>query len=83
MAPTDGDGMDVVARVCLDMLRSCNACREDPMDRGLQVDSVMLAPLVVLEPLEPAERPAFVLHDLFARRRARSATPSAEPALGR
>lgn len=73
MAPTDGDGMDVVARVCPDMLRS----------RGLQVDSVRLAPLVVLEPLEPAERPAFVLHDLCARRRARSATPSAEPALGR
>src|SRR5262245_60726673 len=41
----------VVARVCLDMLRS--------------VDSVGLALLVVLETLAPVERVAFVLHDLF------------------
>jgi RNA polymerase sigma factor (sigma-70 family) len=74
----------VVARVCLDMLRSRNAKREEPLEiaaggdsavrpsassdpenEALMADSVGLALLVVLERLEPAERLAFVLHDLF------------------
>jgi DNA-directed RNA polymerase specialized sigma24 family protein len=70
----------VVARVCLEMLRSRNSRREEPItnapsghrqDRvnpeheALQADSVGLALLVVLETLTPAERPAFVLHDMF------------------
>src|SRR5881296_3636463 len=73
----------VVARVCLDMLRSRKSRREEPMgahlpepivSRGegsnpeheaLIADSVGLALLVVLETLSPAERVAFVLHDLF------------------
>src|SRR5215213_6378646 len=73
----------VVARVSLDMLRSRNARREQPLetrvpepivsnDTGadpehamLLADSVGLALLVVLETLSPAERLAFVLHDMF------------------
>ncbi|WP_084958095.1 sigma-70 family RNA polymerase sigma factor [Thermoactinospora rubra] len=68
----------VVGRVCLDMLRSRAARREDPIgDRqheagrvdpeheAMLADSVGVALLVVLETLEPAERLAFVLHDLF------------------
>jgi RNA polymerase sigma factor (sigma-70 family) len=76
----------VVARVCLDMLRSRKSRREEPLgeapgvpdpivSRGdgadpeheaLLADSVGLALLVVLETLSPAERLAFVLHDMFA-----------------
>ena len=74
----------VVARVCLDMLRSRNSRREEPLeadipepimsredgidpeDEALLADSVGLALLVVLDTLNPAERLAFVLHDLFA-----------------
>src|SRR5207253_3864645 len=72
----------VVARVCLDMLRSRKSRGEQPLDdqapaaeRGhapdpqeeaLLADSVGLALLVVLDTLEPAERLAFVLHDMFA-----------------
>ena len=74
----------VVARVCLDMLRSRKSRREEPLDahlpdpmmsiedgidpeqEALLADSVGLALLVVLETLAPAERLAFVLHDLFA-----------------
>jgi RNA polymerase sigma factor (sigma-70 family) len=74
----------VVARVCLDMLRSRKARSEDSLDtegpeaipsreggtdpeqEALLADSVGLALLVVLETLPPAERVAFVLHDLFA-----------------
>src|SRR6187399_470161 len=74
----------VVARVCLDMLRSRQSRREEPLTpdapkpvatgtRGsspeheaLLADSVGLALLVVLDRLEPAERLAFVLHDMFA-----------------
>ncbi|MEU1406527.1 RNA polymerase sigma factor SigJ [Streptomyces sp. NPDC005728] len=75
----------VVGRVCLDLLRSRTARREQPMDETfvpdplirplsevdpekevLEADSVGLALLVVLETLEPAERLAFVLHDMFA-----------------
>jgi RNA polymerase sigma-70 factor (ECF subfamily) len=73
----------VVARVCLDMLRSRRARREDtvgdelpepvvtvptensPEDEALLADSVGLALLVVLDRLTPAERLAFVLHDMF------------------
>jgi RNA polymerase sigma-70 factor (ECF subfamily) len=74
----------IVARVCLDMLRSRQSRREEPLgahvsepiaDRtdgtdpeheALLADSVGLALLVVLETLAPAERLAFVLHDMFA-----------------
>jgi RNA polymerase sigma-70 factor (ECF subfamily) len=68
----------VVGRVCLDMLRSRTARREAPLDDpGIPVDadpahdavladSVGLAMLVVLNTLSPAERLAFVLHDMFA-----------------
>lgn len=74
----------VVARVCLDMLRSRKSRREelsgtsvpdavagpahaaDPEHEAEMADSVGLALLVVLEALAPAERLAFVLHDLFA-----------------
>ncbi|GIM89048.1 sigma-70 family RNA polymerase sigma factor [Paractinoplanes toevensis] len=68
----------VVGRVCLDLLRQRTARREDefsaeppatgddPEQRALLADSVGLALLVVLETLTPAERLAFVLHDLFA-----------------
>jgi RNA polymerase sigma factor (sigma-70 family) len=70
----------VVARVCLDMLRARKSRREEPIgqhvpepvaddpherDREL-ADSVGAALLVVLETLAPAERLAFVLHDMFA-----------------
>jgi RNA polymerase sigma-70 factor (ECF subfamily) len=73
----------VVARVCLDMLRSRNARRElplpdrfpdpvvsdddtvDPEQEALVGDAVGLALMVVLETLSPAERVAFVLHDVF------------------
>jgi RNA polymerase sigma factor (sigma-70 family) len=70
----------VVGRVCLDMLRSRRTRREEPLDNGIPeqidgadpeheavlADSVGLALLVVLETLAPAERLAFVLHDMFA-----------------
>ena len=74
----------VVARVCLDMLRSRKSRREesidvhmaepiansragdDPEQEALLADSVGLALLVVLDRLTPAERLAFVLHDMFA-----------------
>src|SRR6266516_3622036 len=71
----------VVARVCLDMLRARRARREEPLDprpvaalvdgidpeqEALLADSVGLALLVVLDKLTPAERVAYVLHDMFA-----------------
>jgi RNA polymerase sigma factor (sigma-70 family) len=67
----------VVARVSLDMLRSRKSRREEPLaepladatdpeDEAVLADSVGLALLVVLETLAPAERLAFVLHDMFA-----------------
>ena len=73
----------VVARVCLNVLRSRRTRREEPLDvrvpdpvvsrddgtqpehEALLADSVGLALLVVLETLGPAERLAFVLHDMF------------------
>ncbi|MEU6737777.1 RNA polymerase sigma factor SigJ [Streptosporangium sandarakinum] len=74
----------VVARVCLNVLRSREQRREDPFEgympdpivspesgadperEAVLADSVGLALLVVLETLSPAERLAFVLHDMFA-----------------
>jgi RNA polymerase sigma factor (sigma-70 family) len=38
----------------------------DPAEEAVMADSVSLALLVVLDTLEPAERLAFVLHDVFA-----------------
>jgi RNA polymerase sigma-70 factor (ECF subfamily) len=93
LARTDVSGVEnlrawlttVVARVCLDMLRTRTSRREDPLGENathvpdpvitraaenpesdaMLADSVGLALLVVLETLEPAERLAFVLHDVF------------------
>jgi len=69
----------VVSRVCLDMLRSRTSRREEPLaveertapepgpeGDAVLADSVGAALLVVLDTLAPAERLAFVLHDLFA-----------------
>jgi RNA polymerase sigma-70 factor (ECF subfamily) len=72
----------VVARIALDMLRARHARREElagsalaeprvviadgPEDEALLADGVGLALLVVLDTLTPAERLAFVLHDMFA-----------------
>jgi RNA polymerase sigma-70 factor, ECF subfamily len=67
-----------VARVCLDILRSRRAHHAVPLDErepmhdggpedeAIIADSVGLALLVVLDRLDPAERLAFVLHDMFA-----------------
>jgi RNA polymerase sigma-70 factor (ECF subfamily) len=71
----------IVARVCLNMLRSRGVRREEPAglpdplvslerelqpeDQALLADSVGLALLLVLDSLAPAERLAFVLHDVF------------------
>jgi RNA polymerase sigma-70 factor (ECF subfamily) len=88
---SDASGVDnlgawlttIVARVCLNALRSRRARREEPMgvhvpdpvisnadgvspeDEVLLADAVGLALQVVLETLTPAERLAFVLHDMF------------------
>jgi len=72
----------VVTRICLDLLRAKRTRREEltgepaaevadparwgPEDQALLADSVSRALLVVLDTLEPAERIAFVLHDMFA-----------------
>src|SRR5688572_15052007 len=69
----------VVARVCLDMLRSRLSRREEPLPldgefipdaanpegEAMLAESVGLAMLAVLQRLAPAERVAFVLHDVF------------------
>ena len=73
----------IVVRVCLNMLRSRNTRREEPIgvhvpdpiishvdgvnpeDAAMLADSVGLALQVVLGTLAPAERLAFVLHDMF------------------
>src|SRR5580765_1489329 len=96
LSRTDVGGVDnlrgwlttVVARLCLDMLRTRASRREDPLEEdathvpdpiiraissgndgperdAMLADSVGLALLVVLEKLAPAERLAFVLHDVF------------------
>ena len=80
----DGWLTTVVARVCLNTLRSRERRREqplgahvpdpiigteaggDPEQEALLADSVGLALMVVLESLSPAERLAFVLHDMVA-----------------
>ncbi|GAA5042576.1 RNA polymerase sigma-70 factor (ECF subfamily) [Thermocatellispora tengchongensis] len=73
----------IVARICLDMLRSRRRRREEftdmsdldaiiahddpgPEEEAVRANSVGLALLVVLDTLGPAERIAYVLHDLFA-----------------
>ena len=73
----------IVARVCLNKLRSRNIRREEslevslpdpivgpegelqPKEEALLADSVGLALQVVIDTLSPAERLAFVLHDMF------------------
>lgn len=74
----------VVARICLDMLRTRRARPELPLDtdivaseriaspeavdpehEALLADSIGVALLVILQTLSPAERLAFVLHDMF------------------
>jgi RNA polymerase sigma factor (sigma-70 family) len=69
----------VVARICLDMLRVRGARAEEPLEEAPDVaadsvdpaaeavlaDSIGVALLVVLQTLKPAERLAFVLHDMF------------------
>jgi RNA polymerase sigma factor (sigma-70 family) len=91
LSRSDASGVDnlgawlttIVARVCLNVLRSRNTRREEPLDvhvpdpvisradgtnpedEALLADSVGLALHVVLETLTPAERLAFVLHDMF------------------
>jgi RNA polymerase sigma factor (sigma-70 family) len=70
----------VVARICLDMLRARSARQEEPLDEANAIaapdavdpeqdavlaDSIGVALLVVLQTLSPAERLAFVLHDMF------------------
>jgi RNA polymerase sigma-70 factor (ECF subfamily) len=69
----------VVARVCLDILRSRRReealdaevvepiadSKSDPEQEALLADSVGVALLVVLDTLSPAERVAFVLHEVF------------------
>ncbi|MBX4906442.1 MULTISPECIES: sigma-70 family RNA polymerase sigma factor [Rhizobium] len=71
----------VVARICLDMLRARKTRREEPLEMPVHAaiadpakdperdaafaDSVGVALLVVLQTLAPAERVAFVLHDMF------------------
>ncbi len=71
--------MTVVARVCLDILRSRRSRREEPLApdsefiddvaspeaEAVLADSVGVAMLTVLDRLAPAERVAFVLHDVF------------------
>jgi RNA polymerase sigma-70 factor, ECF subfamily len=75
----DGWLTTVVARLALDRLRSARARREtyvgpwlpepivtdDPADHVTLDESVSYALLTVLEQLSPAERTAFVLHDVF------------------
>ncbi|MFC8868131.1 sigma-70 family RNA polymerase sigma factor [Streptomyces sp. NPDC057148] len=69
----------VVARVCLNMLRARDTRREEPLEEGPRTgtsgtdpaeeaqlaDEVGIALLIVLDTLGPAERLAFVLHDMF------------------
>lgn len=70
----------VVARICLDMLRARSARPEEPLNEANAIaapdavdpeqeavlaDSIGVALLVILQTLSPAERLAFVLHDMF------------------
>ncbi|GAB1822957.1 RNA polymerase sigma-70 factor [Herbidospora sp. RD11066] len=79
--PEDIEGWLVVtvSRLALDVLKSARKRREeyvgpwlpepivdaDPADRVTLDESLSLAMFVVLESLSPAERTAFVLHDVF------------------
>lgn len=81
IANPDAWNVRVIARVCLDMLGSARARREqyvgpwlpeplpdassDPSERVTFDESVSMALLVLLESLTPAERVSFVLHDVF------------------
>lgn len=66
----------VVARICLNTLRARDTAgrfpdpivepQADPEHQALLADAVGLALFVVLDTLAPAERVAFVLHDVFA-----------------
>jgi len=80
----DGWLTTVLARICLNMLRTRSRQREQPLDgfvpeplvspatggdpeyEALLSDAVGVALQVVLDTLAPAERVAFVLHDMFA-----------------
>ena len=81
----------VVARICLDVLRSRGSHREesldavghdvagdgvDPEQEALLADAVGVALLVVLQTLSPPERLALVLHDMFDLRTPRSGRSS-------
>jgi RNA polymerase sigma-70 factor (ECF subfamily) len=93
LSRTDAEQLDsleawlttVVARICLNMLRSRRTRSEQPLDglrpepiiddpaigtdpehEALLADAVGIALQVVLDTLNPAERLAFVLHDMFA-----------------
>jgi RNA polymerase sigma factor (sigma-70 family) len=70
----------VVARICLDILRARSARPQEPIDEAKTIaapdavdpeqeavlaDSIGVALLVILQTLSPAERLAFVLHDMF------------------
>ncbi|HEY1890880.1 MAG TPA: sigma-70 family RNA polymerase sigma factor [Steroidobacteraceae bacterium] len=68
----------VLSRVCLDMLRTRRSRREEPLtaaadapgdgspeDELALADSVGPALFIILDTLAPAERVAFVLHDMF------------------
>jgi RNA polymerase sigma-70 factor (ECF subfamily) len=93
LSRTDADQIDslepwlttVVARICLNVLRSRRTRGEQPLDgflpdpiidnpavgtdpehEALLADAVGIALQVVLDTLRPAERLAFVLHDMFA-----------------
>jgi RNA polymerase sigma factor (sigma-70 family) len=80
VANLEGWCTTILARVCLDMLRSRKSRREEALEPGtldvtaadspeqetMLADSVGFALLVVLDTLPPAERVAFVLHDTFS-----------------
>ena len=93
LARTNAEGIDslerwlttVIARICLNVLRSRRSRGEQPLDSWrpepiiddpatgtdpehevLLAESVGFALQVVLDTLNPAERLAFVLHDMFA-----------------
>ncbi len=93
LARTNAEGIDslerwlttVIARICLNVLRSRRSRGEEPLDSWrpepiiddpatgtdpehevLLAESVGFALQVVLDTLNPAERLAFVMHDMFA-----------------
>src|SRR6266568_1261111 len=70
MLGSRADAEDAVQEAWLRLARHDAAATEDvggaPEDEALLAESVGLALLVVLDTLRPAERLAFVLHDMFA-----------------